>query len=211
MILYWIYIIIFSLFISCNKNADKNSKLAMEENENKIDSIFSDHPVIELPLVKQIMKRPFNMRDSLFIKKGEGAVIQRKYKGQMLIPYSSKMSAFINSFTPESIQADLLMSENEYIDYELTILFQQNNEEGVYLIEASYPLNEKKQTYISTGKRYIKTGIVEDKDAIIYQFIPSDGTPTFYFLDNGNKLELLNEDLEILPEAKLNYTLTLME
>jgi hypothetical protein len=53
-------------------------------------------------------------------------------------------------------------------------------------------------------------GTPSNPAAVVYVFVPADGTDMFYFLQNGNEMELLNEELNPYTGEGC-YTLLLVE
>ena len=98
------------------------------------------------------------------------------------------------------------------IVYDLTLFYQQDSDDGVYELDATYleAENGKDQTFTSTGKRQVKKGTPADASAVIYELIPSDGSMVFYFQAEGDSLTMLNQELQ-KAASNLNYTLKLVQ
>ena len=96
--------------------------------------------------------------------------------------------------------------------YDLTLFDQQDSDDGVYELDATYleAENGKDQTFTSTGKRQVKKGTPADASAVIYELIPSDGSMVFYFQAEGDSLTMLNQELQ-KAASDLNYTLKLVQ
>ena len=111
------------------------------------------------PDAPSLPELPVNMRASLKLDPKKGAVVQKKYKGT--IP----------------------AADGPGIVYDLTLFYQQDSDDGVYELDATYleAENGKDQTFTSTGKRQVKKGTPADASAVIYELIPSDGSMVFYF------------------------------
>lgn len=97
------------------------------------------------------------------------------------------------------------------IVYDLTLFYQQDSDDGVYEMDATYleAENGQDKTFSSTGKRQVKHGTPNDSEAVVYELIPSDGSMTFYFQAEGDSLTLLNQELQ-KAASDLNYTLILV-
>jgi hypothetical protein len=95
---------------------------------------------------------------------------------------------------------------------DLTLFYQQDSDDGVYELDATYleAENGKDQTFTSTGKRQVKKGTPADASAVIYELIPSDGSMVFYFQAEGDSLTMLNQELQ-KAASDLNYTLKLVQ
>lgn len=188
---YFIAVAALALLAACS--GKKTTEPAMIEEESvTVAEAVPDAP--SLPIVsdanaKKDVKaaKPVNMRDSLKVDPKKGAVIQKKYKGTFPA------------------------ADGPGIDYDLTLYFQQDSEDGVYEMDATYLEAENGQDmkFSSTGKRKVKRGIPSDNEAIVYELIPSDGSMSFYFLAEGDSLTLLNQELQ-KAASDLNYTLTLV-
>jgi len=160
-----------------------------EQLEELIAEAAPDAPSLpELPVVKAKPAKPVNMRDSLKLDPKKGAVVQKKYKGT--IP----------------------AADGPGIVYDLTLFYQQDSDDGVYELDATYleAENGKDQTFTSTGKRQVKKGTPADASAVIYELIPSDGSMVFYFQAEGDSLTMLNQELQ-KAASDLNYTLKLVQ
>ena len=131
--------------------------------------------------------KPVNMRDSLKVDPKKGSVIQKKYKGTFPA------------------------ADGPGIVYDLTLYYQQDSDDGVYEMDATYleAENGKDKTFSSTGKRKVKHGTPSNSEAIVYELIPSDGDMAFYFQAEGDSLTLLNQELQ-KAASDLNYTLILV-
>lgn len=188
---YFIAVAALALLAACS--GKKTTEPAMIEEESvTVAEAVPDAP--SLPIVsdakaKKDVKaaKPVNMRDSLKVDPKKGAVIQKKYKGTFPA------------------------ADGPGIDYDLTLYFQQDSEDGVYEMDATYLEAENGQDmkFSSTGKRKVERGIPSNNEAIVYELIPSDGSMSFYFLAEGDSLTLLNQELQ-KAASDLNYTLTLV-
>lgn len=127
------------------------------------------------------------MRDSLKLDPKKGASYKKNIKGLFLPPMDG-------------------------IRYDLTLFYQQDSDDGVYELDATYleAENGKDQTFTSTGKRQVKKGTPADASAVIYELIPSDGSMVFYFQAEGDSLTMLNQELQ-KAASDLNYTLKLVQ
>lgn len=129
--------------------------------------------------------RPVNMRDSLMMEEGKGTVIERKYHG--LLPGADVPG----------------------IEYDLTLFFQQDSDNGVYALNMTYLEAEdgEDMTFPSYGKRKVMTGIPDDSRAIVYRLEPNDGSDimNFQLMQNGD-LTLLDDDMKKI-DTPFNYTL----
>jgi len=130
-----------------------------------------------------------NMRDSLVMEDGKGSVIERKYSG--LLPGADVPG----------------------IEYDLTLFFQQDSENGVYQLRMNYLEADdgSDQSFYNYGKRKIVKGIAGDPNAIVYKLIPNDGGEemNFVLLKEGD-LRLLDQDMNRI-DSELNYTLKLIK
>ena len=108
--------------------------------------------------------------------------------------------------------AEAAAADGPGIVYDLTLFYQQDSDDGVYELDATYleAENGKDQTFTSTGKRQVKKGTPADASAVIYELIPSDGSMVFYFQAEGDSLTMLNQELQ-KAASDLNYTLKLVQ
>ena len=186
---YFIAIAALGFLAACSGKANKEVPVEVEEESFAIAEAAPDAPALpELPIVKAKPSKPINMRDSLKVDTKKGAVVQKKYKGT--VPSASGPG----------------------IDYVLTLFYQQDSEDGVYELDATYLQADstQNQTFTSTGKRKVKKGTPEDASAVVYELIPSDGSMTFYFMAEGDNLTMLNQQLQ-QATSDLNYTLKLVQ
>lgn len=183
---YFIAIAALGLLAACSGKANKEVPVEVEEESIAVEAVPVAAPV--LPVVKAKPAKPFNMRDSLKVDPKKGAVVQKKYKGT--VP----------------------AADGPGIVYDLTLFYQQDSEDGVYELDATYleADNGQNQTFTSTGKRKVKTGTPADASAIVYELIPSDGSMVFYFQAEGDSLTMLNQELQ-KAASDLNYTLKLVQ
>lgn len=183
---YFIAVAALGFLAACSGNANKAVPVEVEEETVAVETIQPAPPV--LPVVKAKPAKPINMRDSLKVDPKKGAVVQKKYKGT--VP----------------------AADGPGIVYDLTLYFQQDSEDGVYELDATYAEVEggKSQTFSSTGKRQVKTGTPDDASAVVYELIPSDGSMVFYFQAEGDNLTMLNQELQ-QATSDLNYTLKLVK
>ncbi|MDH6535493.1 hypothetical protein M2101_002178 [Parabacteroides sp. PM5-20] len=163
------------LLVACsNKQAKKEVPSMVEE---------------ETIVVSETPEKVVNMRDSLPIEEGKGAVIERRYNG--LLPGADVPG----------------------IAYDLTLYFQQDSEDGVFNLKMTYLDAEDGQDkpFSTYGKRKIQRGIPGDEQAIVYKLFPNDGGKeiAFLLLEEGDLL-LLNEEMARI-DSDLNYTLKLVK
>jgi hypothetical protein len=181
---------------ACN-NAGKNQPVGVVEEETmEVVSVpIQSQPT--LPVVKEKAKaKPINMRDSLTVDKAKGAITQKEYKGTLKAPKNT------TSTTPAAMP--------EEVEYDLTMYYQDGDTVGVYELDAVYPVDGQPQKFVQTGKTTKQVGTPSNPAAVVYVFVPADGTDTFYFLQNGNEMELLNEELNPYTGEGC-YTLLLVE
>lgn len=189
---YFIAVAALALLAACSGKKTNEPAIIEEETVAVAESV-PDVQAVPLPIVSDAKARagkankPVNMRDSLKIDSKKGAVMQKKYKGKF----------------PTAAGSD--------IDYDLTLYYQQDSDDGVYEMDATYVEtdNGQNQTYTSTGKRKVKHGTSSNSDAVVYELIPSDGTMSYYFLAVGDSLLLLDEDMQ-QPNSNVNYALILV-
>ncbi len=191
---YFIAVAALALLAACSGKKTTEPAIIEEESVAVAESV-PDAPV--LPVVSDAKAKvnktdkaakPVNMRDSLKVDPKKGSVIQKKYKGTFPA------------------------ADGPGIDYDLVLFYQQDSDDGVYEMDATYLEAEdgQDQTFSSTGKRKVKKGTPSNSEAIVYELIPSDGTMTYYFLAEGDSLTLLTQDLQKAASG-LNYTLTLVQ
>ena len=182
---YFIAVAALALLAACSGKKTAEPALIEEESVAVAEAI-PDAPV--LPEVTGKTTKPMNMRDSLKVDPKKGAVIQKKYKGTFPA------------------------ADGPGIVYDLTLYYQQDSEDGVYEMDATYleAENGQDKTFSSTGKRQVKKGTPADASAIIYELIPSDGSMVFYFQAEGDSLTMLNQELQ-KAASDLNYTLKLVQ
>lgn len=185
---YFIAIAALGFLAACSGRANKEVPVEVEEESVAVEAIPVQPAVPVLPVVKAKPAKPINMRDSLKVDPKKGAVIQKKYKGT--VP----------------------AADGPGIVYDLTLFYQQDGNDGVYELDATYleAENGQNQTFASTGKRQVKKGTPADANAVVYELIPSDGTMIFYFQAEGDSLTMLNQELQ-KAASDLNYTLKLVQ
>lgn len=182
---YFIAVAALALLAACS-GKKTNQPALIEEESVAVTEAVPDGPA--LPEVKGTSTKPVNMRDSLKVDPKKGAVIQKQYKGTFPA------------------------ADGPGIVYELTLFYQQDSNDGVYEMDATYleADNGNDKTFSSTGKQKVKHGTPSNSNAVVYELIPSDGSTTFYFLAEGDSLTLLNQDMQKAP-SNLNYTLVLVQ
>lgn len=188
---YFIAVAALALLAACS--GKKTTEPAVVEEESiAVTEAVPEQPA--LPVVSDAKARvekaskPVNMRDSLKVDPKKGAVIQKKYKGTFPA------------------------ADGPGIVYDLTLYYQQDSNDGVYEMDATYleAENGQDKTFTSTGKRKVKQGTPANSEAVVYELIPSDGDMAFYFQAEGDSLTLLNQELQ-KAASNLNYTLTLVK
>ncbi|MCD8267476.1 MAG: copper resistance protein NlpE [Parabacteroides sp.] len=191
---YFIAVAALALLAACSGKKTTEPVIIEEESVAVAESV-PDAPA--LPVISDAKAKvnktdkaakPVNMRDSLKVDPKKGSVIQKKYKGTFPA------------------------ADGPGIDYDLVLFYQQDSDDGVYEMDATYLEAEdgQNQTFSSTGKRKVKKGTPSNSEAIVYELIPSDGTMTYYFLAEGDSLTLLTQDLQKAASG-LNYTLMLVQ
>lgn len=191
---YFIAVAALALLAACSGKKTTEPVIIEEESVAVAESV-PDAPA--LPVISDAKAKvnktdkaakPVNMRDSLKVDPKKGSVIQKKYKGTFPA------------------------ADGPGIDYDLVLFYQQDSDDGVYEMDATYLEAEdgQNQTFSSTGKRKVKKGTPSNSEAIVYELIPSDGTMTYYFLAEGDSLTLLTQDLQKAASG-LNYTLILVQ
>lgn len=181
---YFIAVAALALLAACSGKKTTEPALIEEESVTVAEAV-PDAPA--LPEVTGKTTKPVNMRDSLKVDPKKGSVIQKKYKGTFPA------------------------ADGPGIVYDLTLFYQQDSDDGVYEMDATYleAENGQDKTFSSTGKRQVKHGTPSDSEAVVYELIPSDGSMTFYFQAEGDSLTLLNQELQ-KAASDLNYTLILI-
>lgn len=184
---YFIAVAALALLAACSGKKTAEPALIEEESIAVAEAVPDAPSLPVLPEVKEKVAKPINMRDSLKVDPKKGAVIQKKYKGTFPA------------------------ADGPGIVYDLTLYYQQNSDDGVYEMDATYleAENGQDKTFSSTGNRKVKQGTPTDSEAVVYELIPSDGSMTFYFQAEGDSLTLLNQELQ-KAASDLNYTLTLI-
>lgn len=76
--------------------------------------------------------------------------------------------------------------------YTITIYNYKNCGDGVWKLTLKYP----DRNVESFGRMYTLRGDAENINAVVYQMIPFSGSRDMFFLYLGDKLELLNQNLE---------------
>lgn len=183
---YFIVLAALALLAACSGKKTTEPALVEEESVTVAEAV-PDAPA--LPEVTENKTKPVNMRDSLKVDPKKGAVIQKRYKGTFPA------------------------ADGPGIVYDLTLYYQQDSDDGVYEMDATYleAENGKDKTFSSTGKRKVKHGTPSNSEAIVYELIPSDGDMAFYFEAEGDSLTLLNKELQKATTTDLNYTLKLVQ
>ncbi len=150
-----------------------------------------DEPIIleeEVVITKSPDPTPINMRDSLEMESDKGNVVEKQYSG--LLPGADVPG----------------------IEYDLTLYFQQDSENGVFALRSTYLDAEdgNDATFMDYGKRKVIRGIPADKNAIVYRLIPNDGSEEINFqLMEGGDLTLLDKNMHKI-DSDHNYTLKLI-
>lgn len=185
---YFIAVAALGFLAACSgkQNRDKDVPLEVEEETFAVAEAVPDQPAMPyLPAMKEKPSKPINMRDSLKVDPGKGAVIQKKYKGT--IP----------------------AADGPGIVYDLTMYYQQDAEgDGVFEMDATYleADNGQDKTYTTTGKTKVRKGTPSNSSAYVYELIPSDGEAAFYFQAEGDSLTMLNQQLQQAASG-FNYVL----
>lgn len=184
---YLIAVAALGLLAACSGKTNKGVPVEMEEETVTVTEAIPDQAASMLPVVKDKKSKPINMRDSLKVDSNKGAVIQKQYKGT--VP----------------------AADGPGIVYDLILFYQQDGDNGVYEMDATYLEAEDGQdvTYTSTGKQRVKKGTPSNAEAVVYELIPSDGSMVIYMLAQGDSLTFLTQDLQPAPSG-MNYTLTLV-
>ena len=129
----------------------------------------------------------YSVKDSMILDKNLGKVVERTYSG--VIP----------------------AADGPGIRYDLTLWNQEKSGTGAYALSTTYleADNGKDKTSDSTGKWYTLRGDATDKNATVFQLVPSNkNDDKMNFLVQGrDSLTMLNASLE-RANSKLNYTLT---
>jgi len=149
--------------------------------------IITEEEEMVVPRTQQV--KPVNMRDSLRIEEGKGSVVERQYSG--LLPGADVPG----------------------IEYDLTLFFQQDSENGVYALRMTYLEAEdgKDVSFWDYGKRQVVHGIPSDQKAIVYKLVSTTSDDLYNFLlTKEGDLILLQDDLSRI-DTDLNYTLKLIK
>lgn len=112
----------------------------------------------------------------------------------------------LETYTYEGI---LPAADCEGIKYLLAIQEQENDSTGTYTLTTTYigADNGKDKIFTSTGKRMILQGTPGNKNTVVYQLIPNDGSEKINFLAEGDSaLTLVGKDFK-KAMSKLNYTI----
>ena len=112
---YFIAVAALAFLAACNGKAAKDTPVLVEEESIAVAEAAPDAPSLpKLPVVKAKPAKPVNMRDSLKLDPKKGAVVQKKYK--WTIP----------------------AADGPGIVYDLTLFYQQDSDDGVYELDATY-------------------------------------------------------------------------
>ena len=101
-------------------------------------------------------------------------------------------------------------ASNPGIDYTLTLYNYENSGDGVFHARLTYleAQNGKDETFEFSGRQYTLKGSFEDKNAVVFQFVPfQNGEETMNFLYQKGKLTMLDRDLKTI-QSSLNYSLS---
>lgn len=130
--------------------------------------------------------KPFNVLDSLKKETHLGELVTRVYKDTL--PDASRQG----------------------IEYTVTRYNYEHSGDGVYKVALNYlkAANGQDRSVEKLGRMYTLRGDAKDENATVYQLIPFGSGEGMNFLYLGDKIELLNKQLE-RPESQLNYTLDL--
>ncbi|MEG1544268.1 MAG: copper resistance protein NlpE [Tannerellaceae bacterium] len=190
----------------------KQTQVPVEVAEESVT--VAEIPIVEAPPVMPIMKakpaKAINMRDSLKANPKKGPVIQKRFK--TTIPVAKTAVAATSQTAPSASTTTSQPMFTTDVNYEMTLYYQDNNDEGVYEFDAVTIDPAAPQTFVSIGKHKKHKKHRDnstDAEAFIYEFIPSDGSPVFYYEADGNSLILLDQNLQPAT-SDLNYTLQLL-
>lgn len=187
---YFIAVAALALLAACSGKKTTEPAMVEEESVTVTEAVpeAPSLPIVSDSKAKEAKaSKPVNMRDSLKVDPKKGAVVQKKYKGTFPA------------------------ADGPGIVYDLALFYQQDSDDGVYEMDATYleAENGQDKTFSSTGKRKVKHGTPANSEAVVYELIPSDGSMSFYFQAEGDSLTLLNQELQ-KATSDLNYTLMLV-
>lgn len=170
---YFIAVAAMAFLAACSGKQAQNVPVEVEEESVTVAEVIP-MPVLP-PALKEKPSKPVNMRDSLKVNPKKGAVVQKKYKAT--VPPASATAPSVS--------------------YDLTMYYQQDAPDGVYEMDAVVvdAGSGQSKAYISTGKGKMLKGTPEDAEAVVYELIPSDGSPVIYFEAEGSNLTLLDDAL----------------
>lgn len=157
-----------------------------KKNDHEAPYYMEDEDVVVFtePIVEG---RTMSLYDSLEIKDNMGEVMEHEYEGT------------------------LPAADGPGIHYELEMVRQEKNDEGVFQLATTYLEADDDgmdQTFYTTGKVRKTTGAPGDNKAVVYELIPSDGSSRMYLLADGDDLTLLDQEKRRI-NSNLNYTLNL--
>ena len=108
-------------------------------------------------------------------------------------------------------EGTLPAASNPGIVYNITLYNYQNSEDGIFKARLTYleAENGQDQTFEFAGRKYTLKGHSQDKNAVVWQFVPfGNQEETMNFVFENNKLTMLDQNLNPI-KSKLNYTLEL--
>lgn len=168
--IYVFALIAIAMMASCKQNKWSNEKSTV--------AIHNGGIVVNAP-------KAVNMRDSLVIEDGKGAIVERQYSG--LLPGADVPG----------------------IEYDLKLYYQQDSENGLYELTLSY-IDENRtedRSFPEYGQRWVLRGIPGDPNAIVYRLIPeNDGRFWNFALTREGNLMLLDNNMRPI-DSEYNYTL----
>lgn len=129
-----------------------------------------------------------NIRDSLQVVDSLGSVIERTYSGI------------------------LSAADGPGVKYDLNLCFQEKSVEGVFSLATTYLQAEKgkDKTFYTYGSRKSLKGSPQHPNDTIYELQPSNGDLSLFFLNAGDSIILLNQNLEKAVSGD-NYSLKLVK
>ncbi len=99
----------------------------------------------------------------------------------------------------EQFQGKVLMNDGLNVIYDLDIKHAENSGDGIFTLVMTYPAaqTEDEKSVSVSGRRYTLRGDAYDDNAVVWQFVPDDGSASINFLVvDSATLVLLDNDFK---------------
>ncbi len=167
----------------CNRIA----RHCMQKNQNKIDYQY-ELPAASIEETYEITPLAINIQDSLIVENGKGEVIEFEYEG--VLP----------------------AADGPGIQYDLELWKQEHSEKGVFWLSTTYlesVEDGEDHSYITEGRFNIIHRTYKDRNEVVYELAPLDGSSNLYFAEEGENLVMLDQEMNHISSiSNHNYSLS---